>query len=187
LHGLTAPAGAVALVDGQSLTVTSGGISATFTVAGCTLDAAVCGSSTGQLVQDPGKLGVLIESASGGNLANSPDDLTFGLNVTSTSLISGLTLGMTGAGAFTSVGEEFDNGAPSLSVSPGGVLTDTTVFPTPTTTFTGTKDIQPLSLFGETAYVTTVTQDLVVPEPASTGLLAVGVGLLALLRRRRTA
>lgn len=183
---LSAPAGAVPLVNGDSLVVTAGGIQATFTVANCTTMAGAC-SGAAQLVQDGTKLGTLIESATGGQLVDLGDDLTFDLDISTTKPVGGMRLGMTGAGIFTSVGEVFSNGAPSISVSPGGSLTAYSAFPSPTTAFTVSKDAQPLSIRGEAAYVTSITQDLAVPEPASAGLLAFGLGLSALLRRRRSA
>lgn len=180
---------AVPLTDGESLTVSSGGVSATFTVSNCT-NTAACGGAS-QMVQDPGQLGVLIESAtSGANLLDAPkvdivSDLTFDLSVSATASISGMTLGMTGSGDQTSVGEIFSNGTPAISVFVGGPLSATAAFAAPTASFSVAKDLGAYYIFSGPAYITEITQDLVVPEPASAGLLLSSIGGLVALRRRR--
>ena len=177
---LSAPAGAVPLMNGQSLTVNAYGTSATFTVANCT--SSIYCTDAVEFVQDGTNLGVKIEKVGGGSLLVGIDDFGVDFDITATRPFTGLTLGMSGSGTFlTSVGETLSTGD-TLFVSPGGSSTDSVFFAS-TMTLSGSKDI---GSFADGEYITFVTQDLL-PEPASVGLLAAGLGLTVWLRRRRTA
>jgi hypothetical protein len=184
-----AKANPVLLENGNTLSVTAYGVTATFTVANCSIGPA-SGPPEGctgneQLVQDGSHLGVLVESASGGDLVPQDLDMVFDLNinvVTPNAYATGLELNAEVSGLFANAGETLSNG-PGLNVGDG--TGPAVAYFTPTRSFTGTKDLNTFSIFGESESIGWVTQDLLVPEPDMAGFFVAMIAGLALVRRKR--
>ncbi len=204
--GGTRPAAAVALVDGNAVTV--GGV--TFTVTNCVLGAGAC-ASTDVMVADPnGSIGVTIENTAGPLLttnpgANSPD-MTLGLDITSSvGPIYGIDGIITGS---SSVPDESYVGAGETLIFPGGVTmpgpsetlatTSDSVAFTGVTSLTVSKDLHdlgqlahdttPLALnsISQVVSLTSVPVSSSVPEPQTIAILASALtGLIFGVRRRR--
>lgn len=186
--GVASSAQAVPL-DGTILHVTSGSLSADFSASNCSYTGGTC--SGFQMVQDGSNLGILIETnPTGGTLSNTnndatlTNDLSFTLDIANVSpyfvgILATLT-GSTDPGTSNTATTSFAGGSVQAVTGASGVVWFSAVNALSTSVDIGADGFTP------NAYITTVTNDLLVPEPASFGLLAVGLGAMALAKRPRT-
>ena len=168
-------------LDGTPLTILAGGVSATFTVTNCSNTGGSCLDFN--MVQDGSSLGVTIQPTSGPALASYSlgNDVTFDLNLVSASQpITGIFDSIIGLGAGSSAGL----GLPGQSLTAYPSQSATLVL-APTTSLTASVDVG-ADAFTAGAYVSSVTVDFGVPEPASIGVFALGLGMMAMFRRRRS-
>lgn len=176
--GAASSAQAVPL-DGTPLTFTAVGVTVTVSADGCTWTGGSC--SDLELLQDGSNLGVTVQASNGTTpLASvtANTDLSFNLNLLSASNpVSGIQVSAVGSGSNATAG------ASGLVVYPG--QSDSLSF-SPTDVITIGYDIGPASPFDNTpSDITSVTQDFLVPEPASATLLLASFVSMVALRRRR--
>lgn len=182
MAGLTWAWGAhatVLLENGNSLTIGSGGIGVTLTVANCTINGGACAGSS-QISQDGSYLGVIVLPVSPNTaISSTGDDLSFDLNISSTHTIGGVALSAVSSG-FVGAGGSVDSVAfSSLNESTPKTLN----FNSLTDLFSATFDVKASS-----GSFSSLTMDFSgVPEPATFGLFGMAIGLtIALVRRRRS-
>ncbi len=174
---------AVTLQTNNYLDVTSGGITARFTVTSCT-NPTFCNGSV-LLVQDQSNLGVEIKSATPGqDLVPVNNDWSFSMNVaTASPALTGFTLNWNGTGIFSSAADSYQGTSTDQNVSTDFFTPTTSVSFAPVSSFANNYDFNAPAGLGST--VTSVTQDLATPEPGTITLLGVGVVAAAFVRRRR--
>lgn len=168
-----------------SLTISSGGVSVLVTVTGCSINSPGNNCTNSEIVQNPNAsyLGIVVQAptASTGNFADYPNDITFSLTFTASHPISGVTLDATGLDPFSSVGGTlYVPGQPQISASPG--LPDVQTF-AGLTTFSETLDAQP---FSSGDYITNATENFIAePEPGAFGLFVLALLTTGIAKYRR--
>lgn len=186
LAGMTFASAAQAVPLGTSLTIFAGGASATFNVTNCTLTGSSCIDF--EMVQNGSSLGVTIQPKAPATTPladyannNSVTDMTFDLNITNINpLASRIAFYIAGSGDLSTAGLTVPGSNPTAYIG-----TPATYDFTLSNQFSGTFDVSAFNSQGPDASVTSLTADLAVPEPASIALFMLGVGVTAMLKRRR--